>query len=359
MFLRCEFTFWTRKEIYSLATQSFDLAYRSGSEPFRAARADFLNPSPIDTIPGRLAFTQHGIPGSYMARGGGIAWHHDISPTLRALDPELPLVAPTANANAHTKAVKRTVETLIKRFKLKDLEAVASRRMREDANQLVLDAALASYVFSAHPALTSFPLPTPSDPLELPDVSRLQLEPSQPSTSMSKEPPKPDPPPHVQFAHLRPRAKRKLKNPRSRPKKKKNAPPEEEPKVELPLGVRLLLNDWTLGADVDKYVWKDPYGDDPNDEEWEEDAPPVRELPMPKRVAEPSRPPVILTASTLKREGSVPVQSTRRNFGFGFESSQQSQSQDLGPSTQVLPGPFGARPAATGKKPAKKRMGGF
>ncbi|KZV97386.1 hypothetical protein EXIGLDRAFT_747149 [Exidia glandulosa HHB12029] len=333
----------------------FDLAYRSGSEPRIPARADWLTPSALDSTPGRLAFAQHGIPGAFMAQRGGVAWHWDMTPTLTALDP-------------HFRDTGSGYYTL----REGSVNAKAQRRIREDAQQLELDRALAGYVYSTRPFK--------KQDEEKGEGGGEAVEAGMSRLRLGKSPPPPPPP--VRFGYLRPcisarfdvgkgKGKEKQQPQRrvSTRSMKKDQTQEKEPEKEtkrgrdrdrdvIPLGIRLLLSEWTVGTDPNAYTFRDPYGDGDDADDLEtdhEDEP----LPPPKRTTgkrqptpTPTMPPVILTASTLRREGSLPLMTTGMSMGFG------SQSQGLGPSTQVVPGPFGGRPQVA-KKPVKKRMGGF
>lgn len=175
----------------------------------------------------------------------------------------------------------------------------------------------------------------------------------------------PEPPP-VQFSFLRP-------VPQDHYDKTRGV---ESKKMECPLGVRLLLGEWEIGADPEAYQYRDPY----DSAEPFTTVPPrgarpkAGKAPGPEVKSQPARmPPVIAIAPTAPPPvASQPVrprpiaQSQGANvLLMGSQptqhppaSSQPSQETPF-PSTQVLPGPFGGRPAPVKKKPAKKRMGGF
>lgn len=147
----------------------------------------------------------------------------------------------------------------------------------------------------------------------------------------------------VEFQYLRPRAEGR----------------------EFPIGVRSLLQEWDVGIDPEKYVFRPP-NDAPNSrpqldalpEESKRPRLPPTQPPVIK--TKPYHPPVVV-ATQRAPPAVVASQPTTNNFMF------QTQTQSIRtftepqplvmPSTQVLPGPFGGRPQP--KKPAKKRIGGF
>lgn len=312
----------------------YDLAFRMGDEPSHPARADWLTGSALSTVPGRLMFARHGIPGPFIARRGGASWHWDMAPTLRALDPQFPALASTAEDvapsekenSSHVAAATKLTQDLQQQHALNDAPAAAQRRAREAVEDVVLDSALASYVYSVHPF--SFGERDERDTLPM-GLSRLRLD----SSAL---------PPPVQFGHLRPM--------------KPGAPTTDTSAPDMPLGVRLLLSEWDVSSDASKYVFRDPYGDQKGDED---DKISVASLPQTQTQTQRTAPPVIVAASTLparRREGSVPLpQSQPPMVGF----SQSQGDVEMFTSTQVVPGPFGGRPQPAKKKPPKKRIGGF
>ncbi|KAJ3515093.1 hypothetical protein NLJ89_g1974 [Agrocybe chaxingu] len=174
-----------------------------------------------------------------------------------------------------------------------------------------------------------------------------------------------DEPPPVEFGFLKPMERRSHYN----PYKMNDVDPQKmtEPSLNLPMGVRLLLQSWDAN-DPDEFVYKDPY-----DESATVDSPKrVNTTPATDFTAYSKRPPLILASVALplavipdiSRKLSPPkVQSQDpfMNYPESFPQTEQpggSESQELLMSTQVLPGPYGGRPAAR-KKPTKRRLGGF
>jgi hypothetical protein len=121
---------------------------------------------------------------------------------------------------------------------------------------------------------------------------------------------------------------------------------ESAPKgVALPPGVRLLLGEWDIGTDPDQYVYRDPYD----------------EQPVATSQATPMMAPPVIAYSRAAPvvSSSQPLSSHLAGDIAGPDIHTDSFSHLA--STQVLPGPFGAR-LPTGKKKAaggKKRVGGF
>lgn len=146
-----------------------------------------------------------------------------------------------------------------------------------------------------------------------------------------------------------------------------------------PLTVRLLLNEWSIGADPESYAYEDPYGESNQPtpilrqhiaETTAQTTGPARSQVPPMVVAsKPTAPPIIEIAGSSRSEYSWRVSEFENQSQPGRPIVPQMASQttstdapDLSQealtSTQVLPGPFGGRQAGK-KKPIKKRMGGF
>jgi hypothetical protein len=137
---------------------------------------------------------------------------------------------------------------------------------------------------------------------------------------------------------------------------------EQDAGVSSPLGVRLLLAEWELGTNPKDYTYRDPYGVVDTDAQ---PIPQSRRLPAAppttQKQIQPQRPPPVVAVASTQPPA---VHTAERHQGQITHSQQQFEpswdafSQEPMTSTQVLPGPFGGRPGA-GKKPAKKRIGGF
>ncbi|KAI4525805.1 hypothetical protein K525DRAFT_289564 [Schizophyllum commune Loenen D] len=384
-----------------------DILFRSGDEPKNPSRADFLTQSTINSLRGYRALVQDRIPLDSIRKGA--KWDWDMESSLARLDGDF-------------KSMEvGQMEEQLRRFELtgdeeqvveeggedtneadtdspEDTRTAASlRRETEARQQLTLDLALSRHVFSARPFV---PPPEDSDDLEA-MTSALSLA--------------TDPPP-VHFSYLTPLRKDHYAresagaavdsaNNTSDPNTSveaanatvDNADTFDQP-LTLPPGPRLLLSEWTLGEDPSEYEFHDAY-----DADAAERPPPVkrkaakptstagilsaelqqRSQPPPVMASQPppvvasqrplaisaQRPPVGFPQPPARRplqaagsEPNMDLHHNRMDVGQSQPNAEFSQSQSQGmdfmPSTQVLPGPFGGRPAPK-KKPAKKRVGGF
>jgi hypothetical protein len=223
------------------------------------------------------------------------------------------------------------------------------QRETEAREQLVLDLVLSNDVYSARPfaKLHSFAAgeATPNTiarPMEM---------------SYGEEPPE------VKFGFFRPIRKSGADHYADQSQDN-----EQDPGVSSPLGVRLLLAEWELGTDPKDYTYRDPYGvADIDEQPIPQYRKPPAALPMTqKKQIPPQRPPPVVAAATQPPVVHTVERAPTTIWSQAVQPihSQQSEpgldafSQEPMMSTQVLPGPFGGRPAA-GKKPAKKRIGGF
>ncbi|KAG6814491.1 hypothetical protein H0H92_000016 [Tricholoma furcatifolium] len=331
-------TFWQELEppVDHILT-TYDALLRAGDEPAQTSRADFLTESVIQSTRGYRALAQGRL--SPMTLEKGAAWHKDITCILQRLDPTFP----------------SDVQSGAEAFKSYDLRenperSVHSMRYEKEAReQLILDLALSTDIFSSQPFLRGS-----EEGLALEDLAR--------TLSLAEEPPV------VDFGYLRPRLKSHYKT------------DGEEDSDDLgSMGVRSLIKAWQVGASPEDYVFVDHYdGSAPV-------PPPIQKLGSAQAKDDAKelvgtqtvqRPPTIVAASALParppevgRRTLVQSQPDFRKvppLAFGSQvpltdaQSSQSQSQELMmTSTQVLPGAHGGRPMATKKKAAKKRMGGF
>jgi hypothetical protein len=163
-----------------------------------------------------------------------------------------------------------------------------------------------------------------------------------------------DSPPDVEFGFLRPTIRRA----------KDDESKDDNRGSGLGLGVKLLLKDWELGADVEDYDYRDPYSttDTPH-------LPKTRPSPV---VAPDPPPPTAAPPQLLTQKDLYPIQRFTQSGPPALKKSEsqtivptgvsqpQTQTQEvLMASTQILPGPFGGRQVAKKKPEKKKRMGGF
>ncbi|KAF9053864.1 hypothetical protein BDZ89DRAFT_1032274 [Hymenopellis radicata] len=328
---------------------TYDILFRSGDEPEKSYRSDFLSGSIISSTRGYRAFQKGRLSGDSLSTGA--AWHRNINNTLRVFDSTI------------SDDIDEISEHLAQ-YDLQDPDVPVQAAMREKKarEHLALDLAMSGHIFSPR----SFK-PTPS----VPDDIEAMTE----ALSIDAEPPP------VTFHYLQPvpKAKAAIKE-REGGKEEEDMAEDMEAEIEpeemsCPLGVRLLLKDWDIGTDPELFVYVDPYDNTPGQFEK-----PVPSKPKTQGLAsttqlKPQAPPTILAASALAAPppilttrkgppifGSQPIVSSSRAFTQSqvpatIEYSQGSQEPIA--STQVLPGPHGGRPLQPKKKPPKKRLGGF
>lgn len=336
---------------------------RSGSEPFDSSRNDWLTGSALNSAAGYRVWGQDRIPRKELIQRS--PWHLNILSFIQRHVPEF------------EQDPQKTLDNLA-RYNLADgpeRTADSFRRETEARSQLALDLSLATDVFSAHrpgkEATATF------------DEDMLSISLSTQAMSLAEV----EPPP-VQFGFLQPI--RKADTHKRSQTGEADPPPKaadaNSSKVNMPLGVRLLLQEWDLGTDPNQYVYEDPYDDTPGvpvqarrraAKEPVRRASPDRTMPPPPAPTHrpptiassiPQAPPVIAASSQPVRR--KPLVAARSQDAFVPQSqgvpgqradawTAPSSSQEPVASTQVLPGPHGGRPAVAKKKPAKKRVGGF
>jgi hypothetical protein len=248
-------------------------------------------------------------------------------PTFKRLDPYL---SQTAN------------ELLVYNLLFKeDGETEPKLREAEASKHLAVDLALASNILRGQPFARSLPDP---DTDAFDTMSR-----AAEALSIADEPRS------VNFGFLQPA---------------KTTPP-----AVVPLGVRLLLQDWEVGADSHSYKYEDPYEADNAVSSQRFKA--YQELRgSGETLASQSRlPPTIASTKPVARPitSTQPVRGVFSQVERPFRATQvdttahsQGDSRDLEEysqkpmaSTQVMPGPFGGRRTIVKKKVGKKRIGGF
>ncbi|KAK7693787.1 hypothetical protein QCA50_003359 [Cerrena zonata] len=353
--------FWQKQEepIEHVLT-TFDIAFRSGTDPRDPSRADFFTGTPLDSVRGHRALKQGRIPLDVVKKRSALHW--DMGSVHKRFVPD-------------TQGGSTDVHNTLLQYDLivdDNRPAASYRRETEAKDQLALDLSLSSNVFSSR-AIKS----TTTDSVE-DDIDTM----STAAGSMSLDA---NEPPQVKFGFLDPipveDAEKNYDKVESSSGKNRV--------LSQPLGVRLLLSEWTIGEDPQAYHYVDPY---------DVNAPPPRSLArtkeqprkrtpppvasQPSRIqkppaiavkATPTAPPAIVSTqpsrpapvpsvpSLLQRQQSLPRvhQTGSQPTQTGWSSGSQSQSQMPVMSTQVLPGPHGGRPQPAKKKPPKKRVGGF
>ncbi|KAF5347883.1 hypothetical protein D9757_013420 [Collybiopsis confluens] len=286
---------------------TYDILFRSGDAPKHRSRADFLSQSIFNSTRGYRIVSQGRFPVEEVRKGA--SWHSSIASVIGSLDET-------------TVGDIRGITGRLHNFDLASspsIPAPAMRRQDKDREQLALDLTLSKEIFSSTPFLQS----SGSD----------DAEESGPS---------------IRFRYLQPVPKRDYYS------------KEEQENSAFPLGVRLLLDEWDVGMDPEKYVFNETLG---SDGETNMENKPHRGK---KRENFRSPPSPLLQAQSLPAitalSSTQPTLLPPRVVGVESRVTQceEIESQSLMTNTQVLSGPFGGRPAAAKKSSmVKKRMGGF
>lgn len=333
--------FWKRASIPDEHLLTIlDIAFRSGEEPAHASRADFLTQSALSSRRGFRALTQGRVPRETLIHGAG--WHFDFEPVLQMFVPD----------------ISCDVQSMVERLHKYDLildecrSGSSLRRESEAREQLAVDLALSTDVFSAQPFAGSRVDLTEDDRFET--MSRAAESMTLLETG----------PPPVQFGHLSP-----IRH------NAQSTMDDASTDLELQPGVRLLLAEWDIGTNPDQFTYHDPY-----DDQQPASSTPIIPSPMRKRAGKDqtlvtqsqrpplvaiTAPPVIATDSRVALTAvstSQPVMTSSRNEAVSERAPDlPSDSHATMASTQCVPGPFGGR-LATGRKKivaVKKRVGGF
>ena len=244
---------------------------------------------------------------------------------------------------------------------LDDNRTKESLKLENDAcEQLALDLGMASHVYTSK--RFSKPDTTPLEQARTFEdvVADMSLATGALSINASGPPP-------VHFGFLTPiTASPSDRSPNFGPEKPRT--PQSGDAEPIPLGVRLLIDEWEVGEDPKDYKYFDPYGDDtPNPTEpkrrFGNESLPLRNAqtqpvdPTPPTVMAARIPPLVAPSkvAVVKEREKTPFRG-----GFTQDNPLQAQgfSQDvLRVNTQVEPGKFGGR--KTGQKKRQKRIGGF
>jgi hypothetical protein len=335
---------------FNLYLHRSDIAFRCGTEPDTPSRVDFLTGSSLNSTRGYRALVQRRIPTREVAKHA--AWHRKIQSIIHGFVPEL------SNAPEDTYEYLKAHNLQMNEFRT----GPSIRREGEACEQLTLDLSTSADVYSPHIIKRNPDFSGPSEDDAFETMSRA-------TEAMSIGIPEP---PAVNFGFLRPVFGKEDDH---------NGGSKEylQGKANQPLGVRLLLKDWEVGTDPKSYTYYDPY--DIPEANARRPIHNFQSFPMGPRFTQQTQsqkaPPVIATALSM---GPPPIISSRVTSGsqrqpqealviakdsartgsqLGLLNMDDSQSQDIPmASTQVLPGPFGGRPAVK-KKPTKKRLGGF
>ncbi|KAJ8078873.1 hypothetical protein PM082_013157 [Marasmius tenuissimus] len=312
-------TYWQRTEApaeHVLTTH--DIVRSCSDEPENQSRADFLTDNSFISTNGYREALQNRLPVDSLMRNA--QWHRDIGNTL--------LECPSFSMGG----IQSLVDSLAS-FDLSgtdDGDDYLHQKEVAAREELALDLVLSKDVFCHRPV----------------SLSTSGLETMTGALSLSEEPPA------VAFSFLQPSHKVDHYS---------REEGEKDTEVEMPPGVRLLLKEWEIGSDPNDAVFTDPYGDqDPPTivrKNLAVSPPPLDSTPS----EAPAPAPPIVLASKISAPPRIVFKPPQTPQTFSqpignFEAQPESDSQGPLASTQVLPGPFGARPK---KKPVKKRLGGF
>ncbi|KAJ3814970.1 hypothetical protein F5876DRAFT_31763 [Lentinula aff. lateritia] len=307
-------SFWQQDTPIEQVLTTYDILFQTGDEPGHTSRADFLTETVFNSARGYRILLQDRLP--IQSLMDGASWYSNIAPIMNHFD----------------ESTVGNIRSIAERFRSFDLSLSpdhpiqASRRQNKAREQLALDLTLSKDIFSTQ-RFTQFPRTPAGDCTEA----------SGPSAP-------------VHFHYLQPMPRRDHYSKEE----------QQEDNVNFPFGVGLLLEDWVVGVDPDKYIYNDTY--DVKAEPNLETRPKLRMQPvqsqttlLPSSLSQSQMPPSIAIL-TVNQPLALPLPVS------GVQSQMteptEVESQVLMTSTQVLPGPFGGRPTAVGKKkPAKKRMG--
>jgi len=300
---------------------SYDVMFRSGQEPVPGSRADFLTEGVFNSTRGYRAIAQSRFPMEDLKAKA--PWYHNISSTIEVFDS-------SSAGDLHA------IFGHLQHFNLSVAqEHPAQARIRKYENkaceQLALDLTLSKDVFA--PKIFRSP------------AIEKELETLTEALSIGSDGPV------ANFHYLDP-----IRRTNSHYDKM-----DHDEHLLIPLGVRTLLKDWTVGTDSDEVAHR--YS---GTAEQLKEKPRPRENPKAFLSSQPvtrskvqvyeiqSQPPIFQPPPVVTAMEKEQLPSSR-----SFVENAQ-QSQELMASTQILPGPFGARPNLNAKKKAgKKRMGGF
>ncbi|KIK98708.1 hypothetical protein PAXRUDRAFT_823553 [Paxillus rubicundulus Ve08.2h10] len=321
--------FWSDADatIENMLTMS-DVAFRAEEDPKLPSRADFFTGGSINSKRGFHSLIRDRLPFQNLASAA--SWHYNIRDTL---------TGPFYDHSGNWPALHES---------LKELDLVSDterpspslRREAEAREQLVLDLALSSNVYSAHPF----------GRLSASTASAAALDTiPKPASEMSFG----DEPPEVEFGYLRPVLKVGADHYANR-----ETELDQDTAVSSPVGVRLLLAEWKVGTDPADYRYRDPYGVTEDTIPHKGHALPTQAPATQRKQLQSQRPPPIQPMQWPPSAARThTVQQTHSQTLI--DATSEVFSQELAISTQVLPGPFGGRPVAGAKKPVRKRLGGF
>ena len=332
-------------------TSRNDIACRLGDDPPGIHRADFLTPSPITGKRGYRAWKQGRINSQEISRGSN--WDFDLTRMLKSSTPDF---------SDDTDVMMNGLQS--HNLLLDDTRTTESLKLENDAcEQLALDLGMSSHVYTSK--RFSKPDLAPQEQARTFEdvVADMSLATGALSIDAS------GPPPPVHFGFLTPMGTGPGDRSSSNSEREKSCTPQTGEAEPVPLGVRLLMDEWKVGEDPKDYKYLDPYSDDTSEPKrrFGNESPPVQNaqsqpidptsrLNPPTVVTTRAPPPVAPSKSTVVKER----EKTLVGGGFTQDNPMQTQgsSQEVMiASTQVEPGRFGDR--KTSQKKRQKRVGGF
>ncbi|KAG1891158.1 hypothetical protein F4604DRAFT_1876316 [Suillus subluteus] len=334
--------FWERTNNSDKAMLTlYDVCLSADEEPDEASRANFFAGGIINSNHGYKTLVRNELPVQEITSGA--AWSCDFKPFLCRMG---------LGRVDHWQEMHSALEAFSLSYS-NDAPGTFVQQEEESREQLILDLALSSMVFSAQP------VSVPAAPIQVDDVEIMSLA----AKSLTLD----DELPEIQFGYLRPYPKLCIDHyPDASRDKDAVAEPAQDVDFSSPLGVRLLLREW------ESYTYHDPYnteGDDsiaPSQERALPTAPVATQTttttsqrpPLIVVGFEPRPPPIHIAQNHWGRSGTQPQGFTLPTTDIRYENyPEPSQaSQELMTSTQVLPGPYGGRNAPN-KKLVKKRLG--
>lgn len=227
----------------------------------------------------------------------------------------------------------------------------ASLKLENDAcEQLALDLGMSSHVYASKKFSKPDSVPREQAQTLEDAVADMSLATGALSINTSGPPP-------VHFGFLTPVAAEPVDyDSRDTGPEDPGTPQIEEALDFVPLGVRLLLDEWKVGEEPKDHKYLDPYSDNAS-------------LPAQSRLIDSTprlNPPTVVTARApplVAPSKTVALEEGEKNTtggGFTQDTPLQAQgtSQDvMVAGTQAEPGNFGDR--KTGQKKSQKRVGGF
>lgn len=348
------------------------MAFGSGEEPLREARADFLTGTIFDSSRGYRIRKQDRFPIVEIANKA--AWHMNIQKIMNRISPNTFKETSIAVDKLDPYHIDREIE-------IPD----ADRRESEAREQLALDLTLSIDVFGSTLIKDTGQEESSTVPNENPPEATLLAEATEKlSLSSSKKEP-----PQMNFGFHRPVTKHGQKHLLKTSQDAEGQTVEGDDKgiAKMPLGVRLLLAEWNVGDNPYDFEYADVYDLDGSGTQaqiaksqsqfrhWR----PSEEVGAgPSRSTQSQAPPKIVTARSLAATQEKPSATKSSQISFGQSRKPRGETQTqiqhgasqvetepassqppmMMANTQVVPGPFGGRKVPK-KKPLKKRMGGF